>query len=67
MLVYHFFFNELNDGKIGNGELKKLEDESYSLENAESIKTALLGASNVLRYSTRRDSFVVVLERFVSR
>jgi hypothetical protein len=26
-----------------------------------------LGASNVLRYSTRRDSFVVVLEQFVNR
>jgi hypothetical protein len=43
----------------------------YSFAPASSIAvisaSVSLGASNVLRYSTRRDSFVVVLERFFSR
>ena len=43
----------------------------YSFAPASSIAaisaSVSLGASNVLRYSTRRDSFVVVLERFVSQ
>jgi hypothetical protein len=43
----------------------------YSFAPASSIAaisaSVSLGASNVLRYSTRRDSFVVVLELIVSR
>lgn len=38
---YQFLFNELNEFELNESDLKKLEEESSTLENAEFIKSAL--------------------------
>jgi DNA repair protein RecN (Recombination protein N) len=43
-----FLFDELEQVEISPGQLKKLEDESATLENAESIKGNLLQAANAI-------------------
>lgn len=45
---YQFLFNELEEADVTGGQLKKLEEESLSLENAESIKSSLLQVSNTI-------------------
>jgi DNA repair protein RecN (Recombination protein N) len=45
---FQFLFNELEDAEIKEGQLKELEDESSALENAETIKSSLLNASNII-------------------
>ncbi len=43
---FQFLFTELQETEIEPGLLKKFEDESSTLENAETIKSNLLSASN---------------------
>ncbi len=38
---YQFLFNELNEFELNENDLKKLEDESETMENSEFIKSAL--------------------------
>lgn len=45
---YQFLFNELEEISFEIGELKKLEEESSSLENAENIKSGLLKSSALI-------------------
>ncbi|MBA2613306.1 MAG: DNA repair protein RecN [Bacteroidetes bacterium] len=45
---FQFLFNELQETEIKVGALKTLEEESSALENAESIKSTLLNASNTI-------------------
>ena len=45
---YQFLFNELEETDLKTGLLKTLEEESASLENAETIKTTLLNVANTL-------------------
>ncbi len=45
---YRFLFDELDQTEIKEGALKILEEESASLENAESIKAGLLNAANII-------------------
>lgn len=45
---FQFLFNELEETEIKPGLLKALEDESTTLENAESIKGSLLQAANAI-------------------
>ena len=45
---FQFLFDELEQVDIKPGQLKELEDESATLENAETIKSNLLNASNVI-------------------
>jgi DNA repair protein RecN (Recombination protein N) len=54
---FQFLFNELQEADIKEGQLKQLEEESLSLENAETIKSTLMnvaaaingGESNLLQ------------------
>ena len=43
---FQFLFNELEETEIKAGGLKALEEESATLENAETIKSTLLNAAN---------------------
>ncbi len=45
---YQFLFNELNEFELNENDLKKLEEESSTLENAEFIKSALSKAAENL-------------------
>lgn len=45
---YQFLFNELHEADIKQGSLKTLEEESNTLENAETIKTNLLNVANAI-------------------
>lgn len=45
---YQFLFNELEEITIEVGDLKKLEEESASLENAENIKSGLLKSAALI-------------------
>ncbi|MEO6304944.1 MAG: AAA family ATPase, partial [Bacteroidia bacterium] len=45
---FQFLFNELQETEIKPGALKTLEEESSTLENAETIKSTLLNASNTI-------------------
>ncbi len=45
---FQFLFSELEETEINPGNLKKLEDDSSTLENAETIKSNLLNASNAI-------------------
>lgn len=45
---YQFLFNELHEAEIKQGSLKTLEEESNTLENAETIKTNLLNVANAI-------------------
>lgn len=45
---YQFLFNELQESEIESGILKTLEEESNTLENAETIKTNLLSVANAI-------------------
>lgn len=45
---YQFLFNELEEISFESGDLKKLEEESSSLENAENIKSGLLKSSALI-------------------
>ncbi|MGZ4037391.1 MAG: DNA repair protein RecN [Bacteroidia bacterium] len=45
---YQYLFNELEESRLKPGELKQLEEESATLENAESIKSTLLRSSNLI-------------------
>ena len=45
---YQFLFNELQDAEIKTNGLKLLEEESLALENAETIKSTLLNAANLV-------------------
>jgi DNA repair protein RecN (Recombination protein N) len=45
---FQFLFNELEEADIQPGLLKRLEEEGAALENAESIKSNLLLASNTI-------------------
>lgn len=45
---YQFLFTELEEVDLNSGELKKLEEESASLENAEFIKSGLLKCSGTI-------------------
>ncbi len=45
---FQFLFSELDETEINTGGLKKLEEESAALENAETIKSNLLSASNII-------------------
>lgn len=45
---FQFLFNELEETEIKVGGLKSLEEESATLENAETIKSTLLNAANVI-------------------
>jgi len=45
---FQFLFSELEETDLTSGNLKKLEDEAYALENSETIKTGLLNASNAI-------------------
>ncbi len=45
---YQYLFNELEEANLKNGELKQLEEESATLENAEAIKSALLRSANLI-------------------
>src|SRR6218665_1820231 len=45
---FQFLFNELEEAQLKAGQLKALEEESMSLENAETIKGSLLNAANLL-------------------
>lgn len=46
---YQFLFNELEEANLKPGELKQLEEESATLENAGFIKTNLLGSANLIQ------------------
>ncbi|MDX2173043.1 MAG: DNA repair protein RecN [Bacteroidota bacterium] len=45
---FQFLFNELQESEIKTGSLKTLEEESNTLENAETIKTNLLSVANAI-------------------
>lgn len=45
---YQFLFNELNEFELNEGDVKSLEDESNTLENAENIKSTLSKAATFL-------------------
>lgn len=45
---FQFLFNELQETEIKTGLLQSLEDESLSLENAETIQNVLLSSSNAI-------------------
>ena len=45
---YKFLFEELEQVDLQNGLLKQLEEESNTLDNAETIKTNLLNAANTI-------------------
>ncbi len=45
---FQFLFSELEETEIKPGSLKKLEEESATLENAETIKSNLLHVSNAI-------------------
>jgi DNA repair protein RecN (Recombination protein N) len=45
---FQFLFDELNETGIDPGKLKKLEEESNTLENAEAIKSSLSLVSNAI-------------------
>lgn len=45
---YQFLFNELEEISFESGDLKKLEEESSSLENAENIKSGLLKSAALI-------------------
>jgi len=45
---FQFLFNELQESEIKSGILKALEEESNTLENAETIKTNLLSVANAI-------------------
>lgn len=45
---FQFLFNELQEAEIKSGSLKSLEEESNTLENAETIKTNLLSVANAI-------------------
>lgn len=45
---YQFLFNELEEITINPGDLKRLEEESASLENAEFIKSGLLKSATLI-------------------
>jgi DNA repair protein RecN (Recombination protein N) len=45
---FQFLFSELEEAQLKSGQLKALEEESMSLENAETIKGSLLNAANLL-------------------
>lgn len=45
---FQFLFNELEEADLKEGQLKQLEEESLSLENAETIKSTLLNASTTI-------------------
>ena len=45
---FQFLFDELEQVEIKPGQLKELEEESNTLENAETIKSNLLNASNTI-------------------
>ncbi|MCE3259133.1 MAG: recN [Bacteroidetes bacterium] len=45
---FQFLFNELEETEIKPGHLKELEEESSTLENAETIKSSLLHISSAL-------------------
>ncbi len=45
---FQFLFNELEENDIKPGILKQLEEESSTLENAETIKSNLLTAANLI-------------------
>lgn len=45
---FQFLFNELEEADLKEGQLKQLEEESLSLENAETIKSTLVNASTTI-------------------
>jgi DNA repair protein RecN (Recombination protein N) len=45
---FQFLFSELEEADLNAGNLKKLEEESAALENAETIKSSLLNAANTI-------------------
>ncbi|MBI2722229.1 MAG: DNA repair protein RecN [Bacteroidetes bacterium] len=45
---YRFLFNELEEADVVKGQLKQLEEESLSLENAENIKSTLVNVSHAI-------------------
>lgn len=45
---FQFLFNELEEAEIRPGQLKTLEEESMTLENAETIKSSLASAAHLL-------------------
>jgi DNA repair protein RecN (Recombination protein N) len=45
---YQFLFTELEEANVKNGELKILEEESSTLENAELIKSGLLRSAAII-------------------
>lgn len=45
---FQFLFNELEEAGLKEGQLKQLEEESLSLENAETIKSTLVNASTTI-------------------
>jgi len=45
---FQFLFSELEETEIKSGNLKKLEEESAALENAETIKNNLVSAANAI-------------------
>jgi len=45
---FQFLFNELEEAGLSEGQLNKLEQESFSLENAGSIRTALTHAATLI-------------------
>lgn len=45
---FQFLFNELQETELKSGLLQSLEDESLSLENAETIQRVLLNTSNAI-------------------
>ncbi len=45
---FQFLFSELEEAGLEPGQLKKLEEESMGLENAEAIKGSLVNAANLL-------------------
>ncbi len=46
---YQFLFNELEEANLNPADLKQLEEESSTLENAEFIKTNLSRAANLIQ------------------
>ncbi|MCW3076777.1 MAG: recN, partial [Bacteroidetes bacterium] len=49
---FQFLFTELEEAEIKPGILKKLEEESLTLENAETIKSSLLNVANGINGET---------------
>jgi DNA repair protein RecN (Recombination protein N) len=45
---FQFLFNELDEAAISKGQLAELEEESFTLQNAETIRTNLTRAASVI-------------------